>query len=68
MHRLPGNGQPAFHLGADRNPVDVVPKGFREKPVEFVLPVIADLLAQEAGADPDLDLLFYINPPLLKIP
>jgi hypothetical protein len=68
MHRLPGDGQSAFHLGADGNPLDVFPKGFREKPVEFVLPVITDLLAQETGTDPDPDLLFYFNPPLLKIP
>ena len=68
MHRLPGDRHSAFHLGTDRNPLDEFSEGFREKQLEFVLPVITDLLAQETGADPDLDFLFYFNPPLLKIP
>jgi hypothetical protein len=66
MHRLTGDGQSAFHFRADGNQVEVFSEGFCEKQVEFVLPVIADLITQETGADPDLDFLFYFNPPLLS--
>ena len=65
MHRLTGDGQSAFHFRADGNPVEVFSEGFCEKQVEFVLPVITDLIAQEAGAYPNLDFLFYFNPLLL---
>jgi oligopeptide/dipeptide ABC transporter ATP-binding protein len=55
--RLPGHGHPAFDLRAYRDELDVRPEGVPEERVEFVAPVVADALAEEAGADPDPDLI-----------
>ena len=52
MHCLPGNAKAAFHLGTGRDVLDIRPKGVDKKAIELVPPVIADLLPEKTGTDP----------------
>jgi hypothetical protein len=49
---LPGDPEPAFHLRTDRVIPDKAPQLIGEKPIQFVPAVPADLLPEQAGANP----------------
>ena len=51
VHGIPRHGQSALDFGADRDPVDISAERVPQERVELVPAVVADLLAEEAGAD-----------------
>ena len=50
-HGLAGYAQAALHLGAHRHPADEAAQHVTEVAVELVPPVVAHVVAEEAGAD-----------------
>ena len=54
-----GDAHAEFDLGADRDEVKVVAEQVGDEAVAFVSAVVADILAQEAGADADIDGVFF---------
>jgi hypothetical protein len=55
LHRLARRGKPAFHLGADRDILEESPQGFHDDRIALVPAVVADVFAEQAGADEDTD-------------
>jgi len=52
-HRPPRDGKPHPDLRAEGNPFHEGHQSLDHPPVPLVLPIVADLLTEEAGADPD---------------
>src|SRR5207249_11494223 len=52
-HGLTRSPQPDFHFRAHRDPLHVAAQSLDQHTVAFVPPVVADVIAQQALADPD---------------
>lgn len=55
LHRFARHGQPSFDLGADRHPLDESGERVHQVLIQLVPAVIADVVAEEAGADAEFD-------------
>jgi hypothetical protein len=51
MHRFPGNGEATFHLRAYRDIFDISSKCVREKPIQLMTTVIANILTEQTSTD-----------------
>ncbi len=59
LHRLAWNGHAGFLLGTDRHPLDERADCVNQMLVEFVPAVIANVVAEKAGADADFDFSWH---------
>ena len=58
-HRFSRNREPALDLWTNRKEFNILGQGVRDEGIAAVSTVVSDVLAQEARADSEFDLLFH---------